>query len=152
MFVERRRKLLPPCRITNEAKEIYQALNKPIDDPLVQNRETLLPGGKRGLLEATVKKPLLDAIGEDEVDLVETDYWFNPPAGKALGCGFMPVHHYGAYIPQASMVRQVHGPDKVPCIPTIAICSQAWGTMRRPGQQCSHPGHTQHPVLSKHQV
>lgn len=136
LFVERRRKLLPPCRITNEAKEVYQALNKPIDDPLVQNRETLLPGGKRGLLEATVKKPLLDAIGEDEVDLVETDYWFNPPAGKALGRGFMPVHHYGAYIPQASIVRQVswprHGamhPNDSQMLASMGHHAASWSTM-----------------------
>lgn len=57
-----------------------------MDDNIVENRETLLPGGKRGLLEATVKKPFLDAMAEDEVDLTETEYWFNPPAGERTAC------------------------------------------------------------------
>lgn len=71
-----------PCRVTNTAKEIYQAVGKPEDDLSVENHDTLLPGGKRGVLEATVKKPFLDAMAEDEVDLLETSYWFNPPAGE----------------------------------------------------------------------
>lgn len=67
-----------PCRITNTAKEVYQSLGKDINEVKIDSYETLLPSGERGVLESTVTRTFLEALNDEEIDLQETEYWFNP--------------------------------------------------------------------------
>lgn len=75
---------MPPCRITNTQREIYQSLNRP--DPATLNGEwvefTQVPDPEKGTMHQQVKRTFTESLGDNQVDVKDTTYWFTaPPEG-----------------------------------------------------------------------
>lgn len=78
-----RTQLPEPCRITNTVQEIWEQLKQPnpLEEKVIELPRYQVPNAEQGGLENRVERTFLDGMGNNDVDVEETAYWFTMPHG-----------------------------------------------------------------------
>lgn len=72
---------LPPCRVTNERRELRDPAAAPDeDDYITVDPDNPVPNPQLGPLERRIGLPYEEALFEDDVDAEAEEYWFTEPA------------------------------------------------------------------------
>lgn len=79
-----KRQRLQPCRLTNTVEEIWAQLKEPnpLEQKIIELPRYQVPDAEQGGLENRTERTFLDGMGNNDVDVQETAYWFTEPEGE----------------------------------------------------------------------
>jgi len=92
---------VPPCKVTNTGEEMRDPeLWGKYDPDIIELDQLQIPQPELGPLERRVDLTYEDALFSEDIDPVDTEYWFTEPPGMCsfhayishLACKFAPVH------------------------------------------------------------